>query len=350
MENELRNHKKSDATKWWLTLIAFLLMGITLLGLLTGIIVPLQNKESDGNSSAVEETQESKTYDGVETRFVNTRHVRLMSETPVTYAANGAYVEKTLTATVLPATATNKKVDWSVAWGSGQTGTVTNYVTVTPSSDGSTTASVKCYQAFTGNIVVTVTTRESGYTAECIVTFQGVPSDIAVSGDIGQSGDGFYYLGVGGTYTYDVDLTNIFGAVGDEYFDALTVTLGAVGSVVLGDCEYHVSSDAWEWYDDTNTTVALSTLVDKFLAVSYSDAVLSITTKKAVESYYEKMERIDAGRTRYYTKKFREYASDEAYFTIRLSVPGTNANKYLKISFNENVVASVQVSSSEIFF
>lgn len=245
MENELRNHKKSDATKWWLTLIAFLLMGAMMVGMLTGLITPMQKEDKD--STTAQQTEMPEVYEGFTTRFVNTQNVMLRAETPVTYAANGAYVEKTLTATVLPATATNKKVDWTVAWGSGQTGTVTDYVTVTPTSDGSTTASVKCYQAFTGNIVVTVTTRESGYTAECIVTFQGVPSDIAVSGDIGQSGDGVYYLGVGGTYTYDVDLTNIFGAVGDGYFDALTVTLGAVGSVVLGDCEYHVSSDAWEW-------------------------------------------------------------------------------------------------------
>ncbi|MBQ9117875.1 MAG: hypothetical protein IJY11_01575 [Clostridia bacterium] len=118
------------------------------------------------------------------------------------------------TATVLPATATNKKVDWSVAWADGQSGTVTDYVTVTPSSDGSTTASVKCYKAFTGNVVVTVTTRESGYTAECIVTFVGVPTDLTATGTFAESGDGYYYFGVGDTYTYNVDLNNIFGTVG----------------------------------------------------------------------------------------------------------------------------------------
>ena len=30
MDNELRNHKKSDTAKWWLTLIAFILMGATI--------------------------------------------------------------------------------------------------------------------------------------------------------------------------------------------------------------------------------------------------------------------------------------------------------------------------------
>ena len=40
MDNELRNHKKSDTAKWWLTLIAFILMGATILGLIGGYIVP----------------------------------------------------------------------------------------------------------------------------------------------------------------------------------------------------------------------------------------------------------------------------------------------------------------------
>ena len=44
MDNELRNHKKSDTAKWWLTLIAFILMGATILGLIGGYIVPKEPK------------------------------------------------------------------------------------------------------------------------------------------------------------------------------------------------------------------------------------------------------------------------------------------------------------------
>ena len=346
MENELRNHKKSDATKWWLTLIAFLLMGITLLGLLTGVIVPLQHKASDDTSSAVEETQSSKTYDGVETRFMNTQHVRLMSETPVTYAANGAYMEQTLTATVSPANATNQKVDWTVAWADEQTGTVTDYVTVTPTSDGSTTASVKCYQAFTGNIIITVTTRESGFEASCIVTFKGIPSEISVSGDVGASDDGVYYLGVGGTYTYDVALSNIFGSVGDEYYDNLTVTTSAYGSIKVADMTYNVAMETWS--ASNGRTITLEGIKSKFITASCTDGVLSIKTLKSIESYYSK--KTFSGNNETYMSMFNGYASDDHYFTVQVTVPGTSLSATLKIDYDENVVTGVDVSSSEITF
>ena len=72
----------------------------------------------------------------------------------------------TLTATVLPADTTNKKVDWSIAfknasstWASGKT--VTDYVTVTPSADGALTAVVACLQPFGKQIKVTVTSQDN---------------------------------------------------------------------------------------------------------------------------------------------------------------------------------------------
>ena len=93
----------------------------------------------------------------------------------VTAQAEVAY---TLTATVNPSSATNKEVDWGIAWMDASstfaTGkTVTDYVTVVPSYDGSVIATVTCYQAFEGEILVAVTTREGGFQADCIVTFSG---------------------------------------------------------------------------------------------------------------------------------------------------------------------------------
>ena len=56
MENELRNHKKSDSCKWWLTLIAFILMGVTLLGLVTGFITPMTKTEEQTPTTETEQT------------------------------------------------------------------------------------------------------------------------------------------------------------------------------------------------------------------------------------------------------------------------------------------------------
>lgn len=71
-----------------------------------------------------------------------------------------------LTATITPENATNKAVDWTIAfvnaeseWATGKT--VTDYVTVTPTSDGALTANVECLQAFGEQVRVTVTSRDN---------------------------------------------------------------------------------------------------------------------------------------------------------------------------------------------
>jgi len=77
--------------------------------------------------------------------------------------AESAY---TLTATITPADAANKAVDWTIAfknasseWASGKT--VTEYVTVTPSADGALTAVVENIAAFGEQITVKATSREN---------------------------------------------------------------------------------------------------------------------------------------------------------------------------------------------
>lgn len=82
-----------------------------------------------------------------------------------------------LTATITPSDATVKTVDWTIAfknpsssWATGKT--VTDYVTVTPTSDGSLTANVECLQAFGEQIKVTVTSRQNTEaTASCTVDY-----------------------------------------------------------------------------------------------------------------------------------------------------------------------------------
>lgn len=88
--------------------------------------------------------------------------------------AEAAY---TLTATVTPSNATNKALDWSVAfvnpssaWANGKT--VTDYVTVTPTSDGALTASVACLQDFGEQIKVIATSRDNpAISAACTVDY-----------------------------------------------------------------------------------------------------------------------------------------------------------------------------------
>lgn len=88
--------------------------------------------------------------------------------------AESAY---TLTATITPDDASDKTVDWSVAfvnasseWATGKT--VTDYVTVTPTNDGALTANVECLQAFGEQIKVVCSARdESGVSGTCTVDY-----------------------------------------------------------------------------------------------------------------------------------------------------------------------------------
>lgn len=83
-----------------------------------------------------------------------------------------------LRATVKPSDAIDTRVDWSVAfmnpeseWAKGKT--VTNYVTVTPTSDGSKDAEVTCKGEFAEPVLITVRSRSNtNASATCQVDFR----------------------------------------------------------------------------------------------------------------------------------------------------------------------------------
>ena len=88
-----------------------------------------------------------------------------------------AYDSVVLNATVSPDTATDKSLDWSVEfadpaseWANGKN--VTDYVTVTPQSDGSSTATVQCLQPFGEQIIITAASRQTpAANAVCVADF-----------------------------------------------------------------------------------------------------------------------------------------------------------------------------------
>lgn len=78
----------------------------------------------------------------------------------------GEATSVTVKATIEPSTVQEsfKALDWSVAWNNASSEwasvkTVTDYVTVTPTSDGAATATVACKQAFGEQIVLTCASR-----------------------------------------------------------------------------------------------------------------------------------------------------------------------------------------------
>lgn len=81
--------------------------------------------------------------------------------------------EVTLVATVTPANATNKAVTW--------TSSDPAKVSVTQLTEN--TAKIKCLVAFTGNVVITATTVDGGFTATCTCTYRVAVTSLTFSGN-----------------------------------------------------------------------------------------------------------------------------------------------------------------------
>ena len=256
-------------------------------------------------------------------------------------------VSKKIQAIIEPSTAKNAAVDWSVEWGEKQNGEVTDYLTVTPDSDGSLSATVTCKQPFTGEIVVVCVTRQGGYVATCTVTYAGQPTDITLTGSTPET-DGAYRFGIGNTYEYAVEMSNPFGAVGEK-FNNVTVSVTGVGQVVLGYMEHFQAQNKDKWYDTSDETVEYDSLKDALISASYADGKLTIKTLSAVEDFYRGTGRMDGGRTIFYQGKFRSYVTD-CYFNVTLTERNSGCSKTVKVVYDPGVVTGVNMSQNEMEF
>ncbi|MBO5046743.1 MAG: hypothetical protein J6C93_07765 [Clostridia bacterium] len=166
------------------------------------------------------------------------KNMTFTAETLSEALEEGKTVDVKVKAEVLPEAATNKEVDWSVSWAEGATRSeedVTDYVTVTPVVDGGLTATISCKKAFgEDKILVTVTTRDGGFSDTCTVNFLGLPVSITATCDVekktGTYGRGleFNYWEVptnGTSLDLTLTLAGPFDERTDAFYDDLVVTV-----------------------------------------------------------------------------------------------------------------------------
>ena len=301
--NELYEHKRSDTVKWVLTLFAFILVGVMLAGVILGWFdkkeePPAEEEQAeqaavtDGEGNAMDEDivypmPEKMSFSAA----AFAQPLAQFGEPSGTTVTSPQSVDVRIEAYVYPESAANKAVDFSVAWGNAPTHgseQVSNYLTVTPDSDGSTTATVSCKKSFGDDtIIITVTTREGGYTATCTVSFTGIASGIEITSSTATkkstSARGEYYeLGTSKTYTFNIGLTNAFNDAAGN----LSVTeIGGEGNMYFGNGSYNdggyinftdmVQKSIGEFADDfiTSATISGNTLTVK-------------TGSKILENYY----------------------------------------------------------------
>lgn len=248
--NELYEHKRLDTIKWILTLLAFILVGVMLAGVILGWFdkkdePPAEEEQTeqaavtDGDGNAMDEDI---VYPMPAKMFFSaasfTEPLAQFGEpsgttvTPDTDVTSQNSVEVRIEATVTPANATNREVDFSVAWGDGAQRAaepVTDYVTVTPESDGSRIATVVCKKGFGDDtILITVTTRDGGFQATCTVTFEGMPDSLKfVYGDREYVSTSEITVRANAEYSVGLKLEGKLGEVGERFgdFEIVNVTM-----------------------------------------------------------------------------------------------------------------------------
>ena len=304
MSNYNDNSSWSDKFSWIITIVAMVLVAILSIGLLCALFIQ-PNEEKPAEQT---EVQQAAVMDGegnaldADTVYAMPAAMSLaaaslaqaraqFNEPSGTTVTSDESVDVRIEAYVRPDDAANKKVDFSVSWGTAPTHgsePVENYLTVTPDSDGSTTATVTCKKAFGDDtILITVTTREGGYTATCTVTFTGIADGISISGSTAtkksSSGRGEYYeVGTSKTYTFDISLTNAFDDVAS---DLSVKEIGGVGTMYFGNGSYNDGG----YINFSNVTQKdIGDLADEFItSATISGNTLTVKTgSKILENYY----------------------------------------------------------------
>ena len=207
----------SNKAKWAATAIAIVLAFVAIAAAFVGIF-------SDGFTNwdkfkPEEEQTETAGLGGMVVGESAGSGMKLMSTTisaadyddyGISPMAETAYL---ITASVTPADAFDPEVDWSVAWANSSSAwasgkTVTNYVTVTPTSDGALTANVECLQAFGEQVIVTATSRdnpsvEGSCTADYMQRYLGTETKLSFVNSL------YYDLGSVVTYMDKVGSANM---------------------------------------------------------------------------------------------------------------------------------------------
>ena len=166
----MANYNNYNSGLGWKILSLFLAL-IIVAGVITGVVF-WQKGNIVFNPVEQEQPNDEEDDGGAVINEGESNGIKLMSAkiAPENYADYGispmAETAYQLTATITPENATNKAVDWTIAfvnaeseWATGKT--VTDYVTVTPTADGALTANVECLQAFGEQVRVTVTSRDN---------------------------------------------------------------------------------------------------------------------------------------------------------------------------------------------
>ena len=309
----LYEHKRSDKVKW---VISFILIIVLLAGVVGAWVMLLKP----------EETPPEQEEGGAIITEGESHGMKLMSAliAPEDYDEYGispmAETAYQLTATITPDNATNKAVDWTVEWVSSHSGgtseskvtedAVTDYVTVTPATDGALSATVECLQAFDTQVCVTVTSRDNtSVTANATVDYTQKLSAVKATFGSTVLTDGMtksFNLSVSGqpAETWKFDYTTSAYTIADEYTTKVTISF----SPIVTTLESAVGADfTWTSEDITSGMPAFDkTFFDKVFVTE--DGLVSANPEQ-------------------YNKLVNALTTGVALFKVEVSTTGTYGSK-----------------------
>ncbi len=303
MNNELQKHKTSDTVKWVLTLLAFILVGVMLIGIICGWFDKKEQIPSDAEQTNIDETTgnvNAELNGGlVVTPSGSNRFMRLTA-TPLSASESDGIAplaedSYTLIATVEPANADDTLVDWAVnwtnasdSWASGKT--VSDYVTLTQTSDGSLSARLTCKKAFAAQITVTVSSRhnpaiKATTTADYRERITGVSYVLSANGNDYTLADGVQIPYVAAV-TGRSNITKSIGSIASEFSVSATMSLAPELAETI---EYHYG-DSWGTGFNTSANVSNTfDMIDAFDTCLTPDNLGQYINSEYVDALYEEL-------------------------------------------------------------
>ncbi len=192
-------------------------------------------------------------------------------------------VDVRLAVTVTPASAAHKEVDFALAWKDAPTHgeePVTDYVDFAQDGDGSCELTLSCYQGFgKDTISLTVTTRDGGFTDECLIRFEGRPSAVEVRSKTLQEENGRYKLSAQKSYEFELAAASPLWNVGGTYSNYSLVSVKGSDQKLIFDNRaagaFNPAGSSVDWTEEEHE-VSFADVIQGFDYVEYDNKTCHI--------------------------------------------------------------------------
>ena len=269
-------------------------------------------------------------------------------------------VSRTLTATVLPEDAPDRSVDWTLEWcvpvydGAD----ISDYLTIEPEYDGALSATVTAYQGFEGgSAYVTCTTRVGGYSAQCLITYDGAPESLVFVLDGTDYGNtSKVTLTAGQNYDIELDLRNTLGAVGGKYGSFEIEAIKIQGRFVAEKREIvngTVKSRTEVTVDlETGKVGDVSIPYTEFMTVTLNENILKVNALRSESSFMLPRAAVRTGTQYYYKAPYQDPRASSPdncmlYVLVKEVVSGKTSLLYIDI---QSTVTSIGLSETSFAF